>query len=404
MERFYLSADFGKSNSKFAYLDLEGKPRVLLASPYIVRLESLGAAPPPLKAGDIPNIESSWVGDLDNYYVLGHLAQMSYGADQRLEQRKYEAGIYKLLGAIGYFSQIGMVTEGTTIDLALLLPFSEYRDSDLVWDLIRKALNSFIYCGLPKHFELGEHKAFPEGSGLYTRGLEESTNLSQLKVGVLMSGHQNQSWLRCDYGQVNDMGSYTNDLGFSQLVKLVAQAACIQERQWPLLTQQIFAADDFEPRLEKAKAKGEEKADALKESLFGSLLQAQDPRLRVRERDRLVNAVISCRRQYWGQVQDWLQRRASSVDLIVLGGGSAFYLRRELKKQWSKAMWGERLRRLAQELISFRDPFEMHLSLDVLGVLLLILPEEVERELFTTFSAQFILSSAHRQQQEICSE
>ena len=78
MDQFFVSADFGKSNCKFAYLDPAGQPRLLMLSPYIVRLESLAAAPPKLAADEVPDIESSWVGDLDNYYALGRLAQVNY--------------------------------------------------------------------------------------------------------------------------------------------------------------------------------------------------------------------------------------------------------------------------------------------------------------------------------------
>ena len=205
------------------------------------------------------------------------LAQVGYGADARLEERKYEAGIYKLLGAIGYLSQIGMLRDEAIIDIALLLPFSEYRDSDLIWEWIEKSLSHFVYCGLPKRFTLGNHKAFPEGAGIYTRGISETTDLRQVKVGVLMSGHRNQSWLRCDYGQVSDAGSHTNDLGFSRMVSKVAEATSIQEHQWPLLSRQIFAADDLADRLVKAELKG--KADALKASLFDLTFPAKSRRL-----------------------------------------------------------------------------------------------------------------------------
>ena len=42
--------------------------------------------------------------------------------------------------------------------------------------------------------------------------------MSQRRIGVLMSGHHNQSWLRCDFGKVSDADSHTNDLGFNRLV------------------------------------------------------------------------------------------------------------------------------------------------------------------------------------------
>ena len=384
MDQFFLSADFGKSNCKFAYLDPAGEPQVLMLSPYIAKLATLGSAPPRLAEDERPNLEESWVGDLDNYYVLGRLAQVNYWADARLEDRKYESGIYKLLGAIGYLSQIGMIQDGATINLALLLPFSEYRDAELIWELLEPTLNRFVYCGLIKEFALGTHKVYPEGAGLFSRGLSDSVNASQFKIGVLMSGHYNQSWLRCDYGKVNDMGSHTNDLGFNRLVSQVAKAACIQERQWPLLTQQLYDAGQLEDRLERTKT--DEGAVKLKEDLFGSLLQAQDSRLRARERDRLVDAVISCRRQYWSQVQDWLRRRSSEVDFVLFCGGSAYYLRRELKKQWPKAQWGERLLQFTQSMILVRQS-EVHLCLDVLGILLFLLPEEMEQEVFAKHEA-----------------
>ena len=320
MDRFFISADFGKSNCKFVYLDPEGQPRLLLLSPYIAKLATLESAPSRLAEDERPNLEESWVGDLDNYYVLGRLAQVNYWGDAKLAERKYESGIYKLLGAIGYLSQIGMIQDGATIDIALLLPFGEYRDADLIWELLEPSLNRFVYCGLIKEFTLGSHKAFPEGAGIYTRGVPIGTDLNHLKVGVLMSGHHNQSWLQCDYGQVSDANSVTNDLGFNRLVSQVAKAACIQEHQWPLLTNLLFKAGDVEGRLDKAKVKGKE--DALAESLFGPLLQAQDERLRARERERLVRAVISTRKEYWQRVGAWLaqQGEAEWIWWFFVGG------------------------------------------------------------------------------------
>ena len=305
--------------------------------------------------------------------------------DARLEERKYEAGIYKLLGAIGYLSQIGMIADGATIDVALLLPFSEYRDADLIWELLEPSLSRFVYCGLIKEFTLGRYKAFPEGAGIYTRGVSVGTDLKRSKIGVLMSGHHNQSWLRCDYGQVSDAHSVTNDLGFSRLVAQVAKAACIQQRQWPVLTQCLYAAGDVEGRLERAQRRG--KAESLAEALFGPLLQAQDARLRTRERERLVQAVMSSRRQYWQRVQDWLEQQARGVDLVVFCGGSAFYWQRELKKQWPQAQWCEQLLGFVQTIIPVREQYEAQVSLDAVGVLLFMLPEEMEKAVFAAYEA-----------------
>ena len=153
-------------------------------------------------------------------------------------------------------------------------------------------------------------------------------------------------------------------------------------------------AGHLEERLERTKT--EAAALKLKEDLFGSLLQAQDPRLRARERERLVNAVIASRRQYWSQVQDWLQRRSSEVDVVLFCGGSAYYLRRELKKQWPKAQWGERLIQFAQQMITV-NPSEIHLSLDVLGILLFLLPEAMEQALVATSKAEagLVESASH---------
>ena len=60
---------------------------------------------------------------------------------------------------------MGMIADGATINLALLLPFSEYRDADLIWETLEPTLSRFIYCGLIKEFVLGQHKVYPEGAG-----------------------------------------------------------------------------------------------------------------------------------------------------------------------------------------------------------------------------------------------
>ena len=79
---------------------------------------------------------------------------------------------------------------------------------------------------------------------------------------------------------------------------------------------------------------------------------------------------------------------------MVFCGGSAFYFQRELKKRWPKAYWCEQLLSFAQTMIPVRDLYEVQVSLDALGVLLFMLPEEVERELFATYDAAFAANAA----------
>jgi hypothetical protein len=325
MQQIRLAIDPGSSMTKIFYLNADGKSSYITMDPQVSQIS--GAMSKQYQSSLIdtsPSLTQTWVSDMDNSYAVGALAAHRFRADLRLDERKYEAGIFKILAVLGYLTETLKIEEDSKVTLGLLLPFSEYADRKLLESSLGKIIERFEYCGRRKSMKLEEFVCRPEGFGVYARGLGDLLPREH-DIGCLILGHRNASWLQMNRGHVNLEVSQTNDLGFSWLVKEVQQATGISHNL--RLAQAVYNAG----------AKLNEKA-------LEPCISARDPMLAAAELERLRQAILTVKEQYWQQLEDWIRKRVNQVDFVVASGGAAPYVQPQLKKLLkAKLLWGEGL-------------------------------------------------------------
>jgi hypothetical protein len=279
-----------------------------------------------------------WVDDIDNTYAIGALARDRFRAPLRLDERKYEYAIYKTLGVVGYLIEFLELPGCVELDLGLLLPFSEYEDRELIEKSLRRNLETFEFCGRKHQVKLETFRCRPEGFGMFVKGINIKQPKANFRIGSLILGHRNASWLQVDHGQINFEASETNNLGFSLLVNEVQKLTSILNEL--KLTEAIFKA-----------------GWDINESELEGLIQAHDQSNAAEERVRLKRAVITSRDQYWLQIKLWAQRKAANVDFVVVSGGVSPYLRARLQELLGKkVVFGDHLSKEVGERYALKKP------------------------------------------------
>lgn len=303
------------------------------------------------------NLGRMWVSDIDNTYALGKLAAERFAANLNLEKSKYEHAIYKTLGVLGYLSELLSLPEGNRVDLGLLLPFGEYQDRNLIEQSLRDTLDSFEFCGRQHGLTLGDFKCRPEGFGMLAKGVDPKVDKKKINIGSLILGHRNASWLQVDHGDINLESSQTNDLGFSWLVTNVQK--------------QTSAFHDL--RLAQAISLAGAEVD---ETCLEGLINTHDEALAASELKRLKSAILTARSQYWLMLFKWLEKRVLGVDLVVVSGGVAPYLRDELQGMMSnKLTWGKPLAKSLAQRFQIKDKAEISRLMDNYGLFCSLCPE-----------------------------
>jgi hypothetical protein len=353
-----VSLDPGSSLTKVFYFDTDGKEHYLTMQPHIARITSdIATKYQGSLIENSLNLGQIWVRDMDMTYALGNLASDRFLANLRLKERKYEYAIYKVLGVVGYLSEMMELEPGCKLTLGLLLPFTEYEDRKLIEESLRRILESFEFCGRRHSISLKEFKCRPEGFGMFVKGLDGKVSAREQRIGSLILGHRNASWLQVDRGIVNLEISETNDYGFSWLVGEVQKMTSIKN----------------ELRLTEAISRA---GAQVQEQELEPLIEARDLTLAEAERNRLKTAVITAREQYWLQLVLWLERKLQGVDHVVVSGGVAPYLQEELKGLLKgRVSWGQQLARDLAQRYNLKEKADLSRLMDSFGLFLSLRPE-----------------------------
>jgi hypothetical protein len=262
---------------------------------------------------------SSWIEYSGGVYAIGYLAKY-FKASPQLERRKFELTIPKALAMIGAISQKHKIPNGADINLALLLPWAEYADRFLFQTILKDALGEFKFCGVEKSFHLKTFVCLPEGAGVLFQGREPGTNFQDLDLAVLMLGFRDASLLFLNKGVFRGM---TEGLGFSNLVKSVAEKTSLRDLQ--KLTEIICKA-----------------GERVNPNALKPLLQNVDIAYRKYEQDRIRDAILEAKAQYWLTMSEWLKGQITgSEDEIIIAGGTARYLKSELNTLLSPLITGK---------------------------------------------------------------
>ncbi len=273
------------------------------------------------------NFSSGWVEAGGNYYAFGSLAKRYMKASLQLNQSKLELAVFKILSILGSISQIHGIAD-TPVNLAVLLPYIEFNDRELLELTLRDYLKSFTFCGIAKSLSLETFIVLPEGAGAMIQGRKMGTSFDNLNLITLMLGYRDVSLLQINQGEV--VGGETESLGFYNLVKSVARNS--SERDHQRLTTAI------------CKAGVNVSSSALKPLLNTVGHNHQEYKL-----TQLQKAILGAREQYWLSLREWLRLQIKGdEEEIILAGGTSRYLKTELSSflptvTRAKLLWCEDL-------------------------------------------------------------
>lgn len=272
--------------------------------------------------------------DDDNACVVGRLAQQLHN-QTNLKILKYELALYKVLGVLGYLSE---VCSGA-FNLAILLPWSECHDREKLEKNIRAAVRRFWWKGQVKKLKLNSFKAMPEGAGIALHR-NRGKNCS-----VLMFGHRNTSFLQFEAGSV--VQADTTDKGFNLLVdKVITQTSGQNSRE---LTPMIYQLGnpDYKASIDP------------EDSLIKALCKSQLPENRKSESQEIAQAITKAKSSYWNLLKKWLDvnNATECTGEIIFAGGAARFLRTELSDYFkpNTVYWGMDLSSTVARLPGFDE-------------------------------------------------
>ena len=217
--------DGGTSLSKIIYRVIKDgtaeKVKYLSISPEVIRL----IEPP---AVDVFGEEmGGWVQlppkKAKEYYAVGKLAK-DKGATSSIRRLKYEGFVPKILAAIGAIVAREKIAEKFSLDLYVLLPYSEYGNRQELESSLQKALKLYWFANQQLRTMLNNYRCYPEGLGI---GLEVRRRLGigrwkAEKIGILLFGYRNTSWLVFEKGVFSQSLSSSTPYGFCHLLDLAA--------------------------------------------------------------------------------------------------------------------------------------------------------------------------------------
>lgn len=257
----------------------------------------------------------------DNAYAVGFLATVLL-ANVNLNALKYESALYKILAVAGIVAERQQTTS-LTINLAVLLPWSEWSDRHKLHEIVSKALKSFWFRGTHYRIKLKQWNTLPEGAGVT---INRCTGLSQATktIVTLVFGHRNSSCLVFERGMLVE--GDTTDLGFYRLIDYIVNQTSGQNPH--RLTQSIYQlGNPLNPD----------------NPLVKSLCKSQRLENQNREVIELIEAITQAQKSYWELINQWLIAKVPSyVNEIVVAGGTAKYLYSHLSQHFSgiSCYWG----------------------------------------------------------------
>lgn len=241
--------------------------------------------------------------------------------------RKLESAIVKTLAVIGHVSTaLPMADSGLNLSLGLLLPFDEYGDRNELIKLLSDEIKAFGFNGqIAAHCELTGIRVVPEGYGLFRA---ERSPL----MGCLICGHRDVSWLHVENGRPIPEKCLTfSGGGFRKFLRILGEYFPIKDEL--MMTKLISTMPSENHRTH-----------------FQSVLQSVD------DCNRLVSAITDSRNQYWLSLKEWLsQTSINDVDVVAINGGSAPFLKDQLKEQIPRIAWGKDAMFQLKTIFDIRD-------------------------------------------------
>lgn len=313
-----IAFDPGSTSGRAFYTLKPYNPELLVMDPEIAkvsqgRIEGYKAS---YLGSRVPE-NDAWVEYKGQCRAVGFLARHDFHADLNTEDSKLKLAMWKTLALIGAIAQNKELSNGVKIYLGLLLPYREYEDRKLFESLIAEAIGGYCFRGEKRSFELDKFVCRPEGFGLVSRGRPPGRSLRDRVIVVIVVGYRDASVYTMNRGAISQGKS--ERMGFKLLIDTV------QSQTSDLDPHELIAA------VSKAGPKVSVKAL----QTLARDLDFVSPEIEV---SQIRSAVLMAREQYWLTLSEWIGRNTPShIDEVIVGGGTAYYYRREFDALFSQA-------------------------------------------------------------------
>ncbi|BAS60080.1 hypothetical protein NIES2135_67220 (plasmid) [Leptolyngbya boryana NIES-2135] len=299
--------DLGQSLTKVVFSD-RGRLDYLLMSPEVtspltkehlqlLQMHNATAAPE----------NAAWLEVGDELRVVGSAAE-NFGGDTGADERKERRAVLKTLAVLGAIRERSQLPNQLTVQVALLLPMTEFTDALKVCTKIQEAATDFSFRGQPVNLSMPLCKPYPEGFGLF---LGRRSELSLRNIApdsrtflVLMLGHRNASILVFQNGQPQPGKSTSNGPGFKEAIESSAAVQGILVRDYGKLLNAFVSKN---PKV-----------------VFAGESQVRD----------VSEALRVGRATYWGQLESFLinnfVRHVDATCEVIIGGGASMLIESEL--------------------------------------------------------------------------
>lgn len=332
MIEIQIAFDPGSSLTKVIYrVGQDETPKLLVMEPEAIALPKTSIEADREAGGNVGILtptNDAWLSyrkQDEEVFAIGFLAQQ-LKAKVRLSHLKYESAVPKFLAAIGAIVEREQLKrEQISIKGALLLPYGEFVDSGNLETQIQNRLRSFYFRGQGIKVKNAKFSIAPEGGGfiwemLTRRGSEWMSQ--QQAICILMLGHRNISLLVFSRGKLDRERSQTTEQGFAQMIDRVVALTSGQNRE--RLTPVIYELGS--------------EISANQKSLR-ALTRTVQPENVQTEAERLANAIVTARAEYWRQIQTWFDEAIpQEISQLIVCGGVASYLEPEITRDlaWAR--------------------------------------------------------------------
>ena len=311
-----LANDCGTSLVKNVYSVGRGQPELLLMPPGLVEVsrDSIESYKSSRLAVPEPHNEA-WIELGGKCYAVGFLAEKEFDALIDLRELKYENAIRKIVALVGAIAVAKGLPNKFTVGIASLLPRQEWENRGTFQRGLAEALSDFFFCD--RHFwvELQTFVCRPEGGGLvWTRSRRVGSAFRTMIVLTLMLGYRDASVELLERGLSS---GYSRKIGMYWMLDRVLKRTSGQELQELLQTIHQVGT-------------------AIKPRKFKHLVLSREPEFMAEEEAQIAEAVRVSRLEYWTRLSNWLKSVVpSKIDQVIIGGGSAEYIKPELQSYFS---------------------------------------------------------------------
>ncbi len=321
MVELAMALDFGSSLTKGIYTTNTNyvKPELILFDPEVIEVPNVSISNyERSKVGNPKPEDSSWICLDEKYYAVGFLAKRRFKTIHCLNSLKIDSALPLTLAMVGAAAQQKKLGNTFSVDLAVVLPYSEYKDRDRLKLVLKTALENFEYRGENFSVTLNNFEALPEGGGLFARGRIASKGkplqkLTEVNILVLMLGYRNASLLVIERGSLTT--GLTSTFGFSMMIDRIKSVTSGQEEE--TLIPAICSSKE------------------LSDKVLNRLARSSQEQLREMEKNEIKEALTDAKAEYITVLSNWVSQQIPShleLDELIIGGGTSKYFRNEIRE------------------------------------------------------------------------